>query len=126
MSEPSGFAVFVWILLSIVPLVWPFSLYVLLRYATGHRAPESRGLFPVDSRLGLQVHYPSLLGIVVAWVIGLFTVVGYLLAFYMTYRYVTGRRRPTDRLAQLDAARNSGLITDEEYEAKRAAILNSL
>ncbi len=128
LSNPSGFAMFVWIFLAIVPLVWPVSLYVLLRYATGHRAPGSRGLFPADTRIGHEVHYPSILGVAVAWVIGLFTVVGYLLALYMTYRYVTGRRTASlpDRLAQLDIARNSGLITAEEYGAKRAVILNSL
>jgi hypothetical protein len=106
-------------------LAW---IYILLRYATGHRAPGSRGLFPADTAIGRKVHYPSLIGVVVAWVIGLFTVVGYLLALYMSYRYLTGKRANSlaDRLAQLDQACASGLITAEEYQAKRATMIGSL
>jgi hypothetical protein len=118
--NPSGVGVFLWSLLWFVPLVWPVSLYVLLRYATGHRCPGSRGLFPADTRIGRQVHYPSLLGVAVAWLIGWVTIVGFLLAIYMSYRYFTGRRAASlpDRLAQLDNARDSGLINAEEHDVK--------
>jgi hypothetical protein len=91
-SNPSGMVVIVSAPLIVVPLVVWLWIYILLRYATGHRAPGSRGLFPADTAIGRKVHYPSLIGVVVAWVIGLFTVVGYLLALYMSYRYLTGKR----------------------------------
>ncbi len=134
--NPSGATVFVWIILSIVPLAWPISLYVLLRYLTGHRAPWSLGPLPLDTPLGHRVRYPSVLDLVVIWVIGLFTVVGYVPAVYMTYRYLAGYRTGdqkaersgslADRLAQLDTARDSGLISAEEHQARRTAVLDSL
>jgi len=88
--NPSGVTVFLWICLSIIPLVWPFSLYVILRYATGHRAPWSVGPWPPESALGQALRYPSLIGLAVAWALGLFLLVGYPFAFYMTHRYLMG------------------------------------
>jgi hypothetical protein len=90
--NPSGVTVFLWICLSVIPLVWPFSLYVVLRYTTGHRAPWSVGPWPADSALGKALRYPSLVGLTVAWALGLLFLVGYPFAFYMTHRYLMGYR----------------------------------
>jgi hypothetical protein len=127
-NNPSGMGVIVSALLIMVPLVVWLWVYILLRYATGHRAPGSRGLFPVDTPIGRRVHYPSLIGVVLAWVIGVFTLVGYLLALYMSYRYLTGKglNSLAGRLAQLDQAHASGSITDEDYLVRRRAVIGSL
>ena len=132
--DPSGVAVTLWVVLALIPFVWPITLYVLLRYMTGHRAPGSRGPFPADTTLGRHLRYPTVVDLVVIWVIGFFTVVGYVPAVYMTYRYLlvsSGRRLPqkpgtlAGRLTELDAAHAAGLISEDEHQLKRRALLDT-
>jgi hypothetical protein len=132
--NPSGVTATLWVVLSVVPFVWPFSLYVVLRYATGHRAPGSRGPFPPDTTLGRHLRYPTLIEVAVVWIIGLFTLVGYVPAVYMTYRYVRlylerdALAKPgtlRGRLTELDAAHAAGLITEDEHQLKRRALIDT-
>ena len=132
--DPSGAAATLWVVLALIPFVWPISLYVLLRYLTGHRAPGSRGPFPPDTTLGRHVRYPTVVDLVVVWVIGFFTIVGYVPAVYMSYRYLlvsSERRLPhrpgtlARRLTELDAAHAAGLISEDEHQLKRRALLDT-
>ena len=132
--DPNGAAATLWVVLALVPFVWPISLYVLLRYATGHRAPGSRGPFPPDTTLGRRLRYPTPVDLFVIWVIGFFTVVGYVPAVYMSYRYlrITSERRLPHapgtlegRVAELDAAHAAGRIGEVEHKLKRRALLDS-
>ena len=132
--NPSGVAATLWVVLSIVPFVWPFSLYVVLRYLTGHRAPGSRGPFPPDTTLGRHLRYPTLIEVAVVWIIGVFTLIGYVPAVYMTYRYLRidlerqALAKPaalTLRLSELDAAYAAGLISEDEHQLKRRALIDT-
>ena len=53
--NPSRFGVFVAALLSFIPLVWPFSLYVLLRYLAGRRARGSARRLAAEGGNGLSL-----------------------------------------------------------------------
>ena len=132
--DPSGVAVTLWVVLALFPFVWPITLYVLLRYLTGHRAPGSRGPFPPDTTLGQHLRYPTAVDLFAIWVIGFFSFVGYVPAVYMTYRYLllySGRRLPhrpgtlAGRLTELDAAHAAGLIGEDEHQLKRRALLDT-
>lgn len=133
------------LLISFVPLAWPLFFYMGLRYFTGHRAPGSDGF--AQSWIGVRMRYPSVLGLIVGWVIAVCTVVGYPFALYMTWRFATGYRdaspgtgprasaatRPAEtplssgstreRLAELSDMRAAGLISDEEWATLRSAAL---
>lgn len=86
---------------------------------------------------------PSVRVLVAWWVIAPFTLgLGYIAAIYSSWRFATGHRNgraPSDpaqqapaqadalasRLAQLDAARDAGLITNQEHADKRAAAVQA-
>jgi hypothetical protein len=132
--NPSGVTATLWVVLALFPFVWPISLYVVLRYATGHRAPGSRGPFPPDTTVGQHLRYPTVIELAVMWVVGVFTVIGYVPAVYMTYRYLLvylGRKAParpgtlTRRLTELDSAHAAGLIGEDEHQLKRRALLDT-
>jgi hypothetical protein len=132
--NPSGATATLWVVVALVPFVWPISMYVVLRYATGHRAPGSRGPFPPDTTVGHHLRYPTVIEVVVIWVLGFFTLIGYVPAMYMTYRYLrvyVERKAPakpgtlTGRLAELDTAHAAGLISEEEHQLKRRALLDT-
>jgi hypothetical protein len=53
------------------------------------RKPDPR---PFLERLPKAIRQPSGVGVLVAWVIGVFTVGGYLVAIYMSWRFYVGRR----------------------------------
>ncbi len=72
--------------------------------------------------------------LVIYWIVAVFTGVLYPLAIYSTWRYIDARRthstgrsaeRLSSRLADLDAAREAGLITPEEHATKRAAAIEA-
>lgn len=83
MNYPSFTGIVVTTLLIVVPFIGLFALVVdvvmVLRYVFGYRAPGS----PQWS-----VHHPSVTSLVIVWVVALFTLVAYPLAFYMTWRFV--------------------------------------
>ena len=107
--------------------------------------PGSDGF--AQSWIGVRMRYPSVLGLIVGWVIAVCTVVGYPFAVYMTWRFATGYRdaspgtgprasaatRPAEtplssgstreRLAELSDMRAAGLISDEEWATLRSAAL---
>jgi hypothetical protein len=82
MNNPSFAGIVVCTLLIVVPLVGLVAFFVdvvmILRYVFGHRAPGSAQW---------SVHHPSVTSLIVVWVIALFTIVVYPLAFYMTWRF---------------------------------------
>jgi hypothetical protein len=81
-----------------------------------------------------KVKAPKGWHLVVYWIAAVCTVVLYPLAIYATWRYIDARRthstggateRLSSRLADLDAARDAGLITPEEHAAKRATTIEA-
>lgn len=64
-------------------------MYQVLARRFLDRKPDPR-LFL--ERLPAWIRQPSVLGLVVAWVIGVGTVVGYVLAIYMSWRFYVTRR----------------------------------
>ena len=132
--DPTGAAVTLWVVVALIPFVWPLTLYVLLRYLTGHRAPGSRGPFPADTTLGQHLRYPTWRRPLRDLGDRLLSFVGYVPAVYMTYRYLlvySGRRLPhrpgtlAGRLTELDAAHAAGLIGEDEHQLKRRALLDT-
>jgi hypothetical protein len=103
-------------------------------FGLGGKARGSRGPFPPDTTLGRHLRYPTLIEVAVVWIIGLFTLVGYVPAVYMTYRYVRlylerdALAKPgtlRGRLTELDAAHAAGLITEDEHQLKRRALIDT-
>jgi hypothetical protein len=81
-----------------------------------------------------QIRAPKGWRLVVYWIAAVCTVVLYPLAIYSTWRYIDARRthstggtteRLSSRLADLDAARDAGLITPEEHAVKRATTIEA-
>lgn len=55
----------------------------------GRKAPDNR---PFLERLPSFVRHPSPLGLVIGWVVAVFTAIGYPVAIYMTWRFYVERR----------------------------------
>jgi hypothetical protein len=135
MRYPSGRVVVAWLIASVIPLVWPLTLYVTLRYLTGHRADGSTGgvlgrMPKMTNRwLGAAIlmavlefvltvdrpsppDYPSaLLAVVAATIMFVMVYVVFLLAHGITL--LTGHRA--------DGTRTSTSTSREGYEYMEAA-----
>jgi len=95
-NNPSFAGIVVCTLLIVVPFIGLVAFFVdvamILRYVFGHRAPGSAQW---------SVHHPSITSLIVVWVVALFTIVVYPLAFYMTWRFFVesqDRRRTASKV----------------------------
>jgi hypothetical protein len=77
----------VWSVIAAIGLAW--ALYSVL---SRRFLPRTEGKASMSDRIRSAVQYPSVIGLVVAWVLGLATIIAYPLAFWMTWRYFVVRR----------------------------------
>jgi drug/metabolite transporter (DMT)-like permease len=76
-------------LILLLSILFGWALYQVLAGRFLDRKPDPR---PFLERLPASVRRPTALGLVVVWVIAVFTVVGYIVAIYMSWRFYLTRR----------------------------------